>query len=143
MVMNMKTDENCLFCRIVSGKVPSAKVYEDERIIAFLDISPVNEGHTLVVPKSHSRNMLEDNIDDLKAIMQAVQYVAKAVMQATGAGGFNLMVNTNREAGQVVYHTHFHIVPRHENDGFKHWPGKNMSESQLETVKNKIVESLM
>src|SRR3989338_8746363 len=124
-------DENCIFCKIIAGKIPTLKVYEDKDVMAFLDIAPANKGHTLIVPKKHSKDMLEDNNKDLAA-----------VMKAASAEGFNFIANTGPVAGQVVFHTHFHIIPRFENDGLKHWPKKDYSEDEMIAVKNKIIESI-
>ena len=124
-------DENCIFCKIIAGKIPTLKVYEDKDVMAFLDIAPANKGHTLIVPKKHSKDMLEDNNKDLAAVMKAVS-----------AEGFNFIANTGPVAGQVVFHTHFHIIPRFENDGLKHWPKKDYSEDEMIAVKNKIIESI-
>lgn len=133
---------DCIFCKIINGKIPSAKVYENDKVFAFLDINPVNKGHTLVVPKKHSANMLEDDLEDLNACMDAVQKVAKATIAAVNAQGFNLGVNTNREAGQVVMHTHFHVIPRFSNDGLRHWPQGKYKEGVMEQVRASISKDL-
>lgn len=138
----MKKDENCIFCKIISGDIPAAKVYEDDLVIAFLDIMPVSKGHTLVVPKNHSRNMLDDDDDDLKKCIHAVKKVAPAIIRATGADGFNLGANTEKAAGQAVFHTHFHVIPRFVNDGLKHWPGGKYENGEMEAVKNSIIDKL-
>jgi histidine triad (HIT) family protein len=130
--------EDCIFCKIIRGEIPSSKVYEDEKTFAFLDISPINIGHTLIVPKKHSKNMLEDGDDDLKACIHAAKKVAKAVVKAVGADGFNLGVNTNEAAGQAVFHTHFHIIPRFSDDGLKHWPGKKADLDEMKKIQTNI-----
>ena len=136
-------DEDCIFCKIISGQIPADKVYEDSKVIAFLDIHPVNPGHTLVVPKNHSRNILEDNIDDLTSSMSAIRRIAGAVIKAVKADGFNLGVNTNAAAGQAVFHTHFHVIPRFINDGLRHWPQKDsIGVNETKAVKMKIIENL-
>jgi histidine triad (HIT) family protein len=138
----MKKDENCIFCKIIDGKIPCAKVYEDERTLAFLDISPVNLGHTLIVPKNHSRNLLEDSEEDFASLIKSVKKIGKAVMTAMKAEGFNLESNIEKAAGQVVFHTHFHIIPRFSSDGLKHWPQGKYEEGQIESVRKKIVNNL-
>ena len=135
-------DENCIFCKIIKGDIPAAKVYEDEKTLAFLDIAPVNKGHTLVIPKKHSKNLLEDDMDDLDICMKTIKKVAKAVMGATGADGFNLGANTNSAAGQVVFHTHFHIIPRFEDDGLRHWSQGKYDEMEMDSFQEKIKESI-
>src|SRR3989344_2012885 len=108
---------DCLFCRIIRKEIPADIVYEDESIIAFFDINPANKGHTLVMPKNHSNNLLEDNEDDLKNISIAVKNIGNAIMKATDAEGLNIISNINSVAGQVIFHTHVHIVPRFKDDG--------------------------
>ncbi|MBI4599180.1 HIT family protein [Candidatus Uhrbacteria bacterium] len=114
---------DCLFCNIVRGEIPCHKVYEDERVLAFLDIQPVNPGHVLVIPKTHSANMVHMAPEDLHAVMDAVQKIAPALLRAVGFEGFNLGVNTGAAAGQVVFHTHFHVMPRRPGDGYELWHG--------------------
>jgi histidine triad (HIT) family protein len=138
----MKKDENCIFCKIIDGKIPSAKVYEDEKVLAFLDITPVNKGHTLVVPKNHSKNILEDDDKDIDSCMRIVKKIGKGVMKAMKAQGFNIGVNTERAAGQAVFHTHFHVIPRFEDDGLHHWPGGKYPEGEMEKVRKSILSSL-
>jgi histidine triad (HIT) family protein len=115
------TDE-CLFCKIGKGEIPSDEIYQDENIFAFLDIRPVNKGHALVIPKKHTADLLETEDAELALLISGVKKIAKGIMEATGASGFNLGVNTKPAAGQVVFHTHFHIIPRYVNDGLKLWP---------------------
>lgn len=120
----------CLFCKIVRGEIPCAKVYEDDEMIAFLDIKPVNPGHLLLVPKAHHANVLETPPELLASLMKMVPSLAKAAMQATQAPAFNVGINTGPEAGQVVFHTHIHIMPRKAGDGYEHWHGKPYENSQ-------------
>ncbi|MEK6916156.1 MAG: HIT family protein [Nanoarchaeota archaeon] len=135
-------DENCIFCKIIAGEIPAAKVYEDNKVVAFLNIAPTNNGHTLIVPKNHSIDMLEDNDKDLAAVMKATKKVGKAIMKAVSAGGFNFIANTKPAAGQVIFHTHFHIIPRFDNDGLKHWPSGKYEKGEIESIKNRIIEKL-
>ena len=103
--------EDCLFCKIVSGKVPCFKIYEDELTLAFLDISPSRVGHTLVVPKQHVRNLLTADADIMAAVMATTQKVSNHYTSSCGFGGVHLGVNNEPCAGQVVMHWHVHIVP--------------------------------
>ena len=107
--------EDCIFCKIVDGKIPAAKVYEDDKVIIFLDIMPANKGHCLVVPKSHSQTLLEMNDDDLIATIKAAKNAAKALSLSFGAS-FNIVMNNGKEAGQVVNHSHVHVIPRFQKD---------------------------
>lgn len=115
--------EDTLFTKIIRGEIPSVKIYEDEHVFAFLDISPVNPGHTLVVPKKPCAGLLDCEPDVLAELIKAVQKVARAVKEATGAEGINIHQNEGAAAGQKVFHLHFHVIPRFERDGLKHWPG--------------------
>lgn len=116
----MATD--CIFCKIAAGEIPCAKVYESETCLAFLDIAPVNEGHVLVLPKAHHPTMLDVPSELGGDLFEAMTAVGKALMQVTGADGFNVMQNNHEAAGQLVHHLHFHMIPRFEDDGLKLWP---------------------
>ncbi len=108
--------EDCIFCKIVNGKIPAAKVYEDAQVISFLDIMPANKGHCLVVPKKHSQTLIEMNEDDLVATMKAAKKVARALSLSFGNGSFNIVMNNGKEAGQIVNHAHIHLIPRFQKD---------------------------
>ena len=115
-------DPDCIFCTIVAGGIPCAKVYESETCLAFLDIAPVNAGHTLVLPKGHYPTLMDIPAELGSDLTTALSRVGKAVMEATGADGLNLMQNNHEAAGQLVHHAHFHLIPRHSDDGLKLWP---------------------
>lgn len=115
----MHTDPNCIFCKIVSNDIPSYKVYEDEAVVAFLDISQVTKGHTLVIPKHHARNIYELSSDVAADVFKAVPAIANAIQKETGAVGMNILSNAEAIAGQTVYHFHIHLLPRYgQEDGF-------------------------
>lgn len=130
--------DECLFCKIVAGDIPAQKVFEDEYFIAFMDINPVNPGHVLVVPKEHSDDITKMPDDAVGRLFRLVQYVAKGVREAVGAPGFNIGVNTGLEAGQVVFHTHVHVMPRFENDGHRHWEKKKVPTDEMVRVAESI-----
>jgi histidine triad (HIT) family protein len=109
-------EKNCVFCKIIAGEIPSAKVYEDSKVLAFLDIAPFNFGHTLVIPKAHYHCFTEIPAEDLTAMMTVAQKLAVALMRATGAPAYNLLMNNGQVAGQEVPHAHLHIIPRHVDD---------------------------
>lgn len=135
--------KDCLFCKMISGEIPVAKIYEDENIFAFLDINPVNIGHTLVIPKKHSRNILDIEKVDLNNVMAGVQNISKRVKRAVGAEGINVMNNNEPSAGQVIFHTHFHVVPRFTDDGFKQWEGKRpYKDGEAEEIAEKIKNNI-
>lgn len=114
---------DCLFCNIVSGAIPSTKVYEDDVVFAFLDIHPVNIGHTLVIPKTHHTNLYDTEDVTLAHMMTTVKKLSVAIKSALNADGVNIEMNNDPVAGQIIFHAHLHIVPRFEGDGFKHWHG--------------------
>ena len=111
---------DCIFCQIVSGQIPSSKVYEDEEVLAFLDITQVTTGHTLVIPKKHYRNMLEMDAEAASSLFARVPKIAKQLQEKLGASGVNIINNNEEAAGQTVFHTHVHLLPRFdESDGLK------------------------
>ena len=135
---------DCVFCKIVNNELPSAKVYEDEDCFAFLDINPVSQGHTLLIPKRHYENMQEAPKDTLSKLAAAGQKVAKAIVEATGAQGYNFTTANGRPAGQSVFHVHFHIIPRRDGDGFAPWgTGKYDSTDEAQKVANAIREKIV
>lgn len=131
-----------LFSKIISREIPSRIVYEDDYVIAFLDINPVNPGHTLVVPKNEQPNILESSEEDLGHVLRVVRKIAPAIVKAVGADGFNTVTNTGAASGQSVMHTHFHIIPRFHNDGHMPWAHTAMSGEQLDEVAQKIQAAL-
>lgn len=134
---------DCLFCKIVRGEIPAAKVYEDDELIAFLDIKPVNPGHVLLIPKAHHETLLQTPPKLLESMMAMVPSLARAAMQATGSEGFNLACNTGTVAGQVVFHTHLHIMPRKAGDGYELWHGEPYADQQeADRVANAIRSAL-
>jgi len=134
---------DCLFCKIISGQIPAVKVYEDDHVFAFLDIKPVNPGHTLVVPKKHFSDLLDADPDTLSKMIMAMQKMARAMVKALGLEAFNIGQNNGRIAGQLVDHLHFHLIPRAADDGLRHWPGKPYaSDEEAETVAKKLRQHL-
>ena len=106
-----------LFEKIAQGKIPSIKIYETDTVYAFLDINPIHPGHTLVIPKKCYPTLLDMPDDLISDVHQATKIVAKAIKEATGCPGFNILQNNGKESGQIVFHYHVHIVPRYANDG--------------------------
>lgn len=129
---------DCIFCKIVAGEIPSYKVYENEDVLAFLDIRPVNPGHTLVIPKKHFTNVFDIPKDAWLAVTGAAHTLATAIEKATGAAGVNLAMNNREHAGQVVPHAHVHIIPRQKGDGLKLWPQRPYPEGGAEETAEKI-----
>jgi histidine triad (HIT) family protein len=109
-------DPNCIFCKIVAGELPATIIDEDERTIAFMDISPATRGHALVIPRAHSRNLLEIDPADLQAAALTAQRVAARASERLGADGVNLINSCGPVAWQTVFHFHIHVIPRYEDD---------------------------
>ena len=129
---------DCIFCKIVAGVIPSYKVYENDQVLAFLDINPVNPGHTLVVSKKHFANIEEADEQSLCQIMNIVKKIGASLKQNLGAAGYNILENNDPIAGQIVPHLHFHVTPRIENDGLELWPQKKYADGESQAVLNKI-----
>lgn len=134
--------DECVFCRIIRGELPSKKVYEDSHSMAFLDINPRNPGHTVVVPKGHSQDIFTIPENQAAELMKAITRVSKAVKKATGTKGINITQNNGQLAGQVVPHIHFHVIPRTEAEkgmGLESViPVKPQDEASLDSMAKKI-----
>lgn len=132
----------CIFCKIINGDIPSAKIYEDEDVLAILDISQATKGHTLVLPKKHFANLLEiDDYEYLK-VMNKVKDLAKGITKAFNAKGCNILNNCGEVAGQTVMHFHVHIIPRYDNNDIKIEFTDNNSKYDLNEIKNAIINNL-
>ena len=135
--------DDCVFCKMVAGQIPVTKIYEDEVVLAFLDIGPVSDGHTLVIPKQHFEKLHDCPDELLGQFCSRLGKVAKAVAGAMDSDGYNVLCNTGRAAGQLVEHLHFHIIPRNTGDGvFDHWPSYKYQEGKVEAIAAKIRENL-
>jgi histidine triad (HIT) family protein len=131
--------DGCVFCKMVKGEIPVAKVYEDEAVLAFLDIGPISVGHTLVIPKEHCARLHQCAPATVARVASALGKIAGAVADAMGADGYNVLNNNGRAAGQVVEHLHFHIIPRKTNDGvFTQWPSFEYEEGRIGNLAEKI-----
>lgn len=137
-------NQECIFCQIVKGTIPSSKVYEDEEVLAFLDIGPVVKGHTLVIPKSHHNPMMETPAEVLCKVITIAQRIARAQTRGLQADGISLSQANGRAAGQVVPHIHFHVIPRFEADGFHgNWvPRKYDSPAEMNHFATRIRNAL-
>jgi len=134
----MPSSESCIFCKIVAGEIPADVVYSDERTLAFLVIEPVSEGHTVVVPRTHSDSLEHANAMDAAALMATVQQLGPGIRDAVGADAYNVGINCGAAAGQIVLHTHVHIIPRRTDDGLVHWPHNAAAAATLAATAQKI-----
>ncbi len=131
--------EDCIFCKIVKKEIPSEKIYEDEATLAFLNIKPVNLGHALVISKEHFSNIYETPDEVLSAMIKTTKKLSIAIKKAVNADGINIAMNNNLAAGQVIFHSHLHIIPRFSNDGHELWHGKEVyKENEISEVARKI-----
>lgn len=128
---------SCLFCSIIAGDIPCQKVYEDESVLAFLDIGPVSEGHTLVVPKAHAENLEAGSLVDAERLMSVIYAIAPSILKAVGADGYNLGMNHGECAGQDVMHTHLHIMPR-KNGVVRSFTKTHPSQAELWAIAERI-----
>jgi len=108
-----------IFDKIIRHEIPAEIIYEDDRVIAFLDIAPINPGHTLFIPKASCENMMCTSDEDLTHLFSIAKKIAPVILKTVGAKDFNFNTNIGPVAGQAVMHTHFHFIPRFENDGIK------------------------
>ena len=133
---------DCIFCKIIAGELPCHKIYEDDNFLAFLDIEPISKGHTLIVPKEHYDVFAETPADLLAEMIKVVQKIGNAVQKSTNADGFNVGLNNGAAAGQIIMHTHFHIIPRFNNDGLHTWPSVECSEGEFKQINKDIKNNL-
>ncbi|OGL92833.1 hypothetical protein A2239_02695 [Candidatus Uhrbacteria bacterium RIFOXYA2_FULL_40_9] len=134
--------DDCIFCKVIKGEMPSYKVYEDDYVFAFLDIHPINPGHTILVPKTHTTDMREMDGEIAQHLMSVAQKIAPIIAKQVGTEAFNFTSNIGRAAGQVIFHTHFHIIPRFSTDGYEHWHRDGDVHEDLTELVEKIRESL-
>jgi histidine triad (HIT) family protein len=128
----MPTDPNCIFCKIVAGQIPVFTVFEDDAVLAFLDISPIVRGHTIIIPKDHHPSIMETPPQTLANLSARLPKISRAVLAATGTKACHLLVNNGSDAMQTVPHLHYHILPRFPKDEF-HIPW-NSSSLDLKTA---------
>jgi len=133
----------CVFCKIVADEIPSARVYEDETKLAFMDIGPIQPGHTLLIPKKHYERLTDLPDDVASDLASILPRLAAAVVKAADADGFNIFQTNGACSGQVVPHVHIHIIPRHENDGYSfRWKPGSYADGEIEAWRNKITEQM-
>ncbi len=132
----------CVFCKIVRGELKAYKIYEDDYCVAFLDINPINPGHTLVVTKKHVENILNADEETLKNLIIAIQKVSKLLMEKLGASGVNILHNVGKAANQEIMHLHVHVIPRYSPEDIKladWWRSVVKKDINLEEVYRKII----
>jgi len=134
---------DCIFCKIASGEIPAATVWEDDRTVAFLDINPLAEGHLLVAPKAHAERLTDLDPDAAAALFRRAPVLAAAVVAAVGAEGFNILQNNGSCAGQAVEHVHVHIIPRRPGDGLGYrWPAQPADPEALNRLREAVQRTM-
>lgn len=137
--MEQIIDPHCVFCRIVAGEIPSAKLLETDDALAILDVAPLAPGHVLLIPKRHVAKLDDMNASQAGSVLRHLPALGRAVREATGCAGYNVLQNNGRLAHQAVMHVHFHIIPRDEGDAFRfNWPTGKYGQGELEAMLEKI-----
>lgn len=134
----MHSEPSCVFCKIIKGELPSQKIYEDENYFAFLDIHPISPGHSLIIPKHHAQDLLHSTSDDRKGLLEVVHKIAPSILKAVDAKAFNVGINVGKDAGQVVFHTHLHLIPRKAMDGLSDWKNISQTHDELSQIAARI-----
>ena len=131
--------DDCIFCKIVAGELPAQRVDEDERTIAFMDINPATRGHALVIPRRHSRDLMEIGGDDLEATIVAVQRLARRMQERLQPAGLNLLNSCGPAAWQTVFHFHVHVIPRYDDDPLRlPWTPKSGDPDEIATTAERL-----
>lgn len=134
-------DENCIFCKIANGEIPSKTLYEDEGYRVILDLGPAAKGHALILPKNHYANLYELPEDAASQVILLAKKMATQMTEKLHCDGFNLMQNNGEAAGQTVFHFHMHLIPRYKDDGQKiGWKSGKPSSEELEEIKDQILK---
>ena len=132
-------DNNCIFCKIANGEIPSSTLYEDDMFRVILDLSPATKGHALIIPKGHMANILELDEATTEKIFVLTARIAKAMKEALNCDGLNIVQNNGEIAGQTVFHFHMHIIPRYEGDHQNiHWVPGTSEAAEREAVAEQI-----
>ncbi len=137
-------EENCIFCKIAAGEIPSRTLYEDDSFRVIMDISPASKGHAIILPKNHAANLFEFSDEDAGKIMVVAKKVASAMKNALNCDGFNVLQNNGEVAGQTVFHLHVHLIPRYKDDhvAIKWTPGVKVPDEEMDEIQEKIKEAL-
>ena len=139
----MKTDSDCIFCKIVAGDIPACKVLQDDTSLGFMDIGPVSEGHVLLIPREHYQTIDDIPEDVAASVLKLLPQLVAAVKTVTGCQGVNVLQNNGTIAGQLVPHVHFHIIPRSPGGKFNfNWPTEKYPEGRMEELGNEIKKAL-
>lgn len=135
--------EDCIFCKIAKGSIPSATIYEDRLFRVMMDINPATKGHCLIIPKEHFDNIYELDGETAGRLFSLATCIARALRDALGCEGLNVVQNNGLIAGQTVYHFHLHLIPRYEGDGVKmSWTPHKSDPKELEVIRKAIKDAI-
>ncbi len=133
--------EDCIFCKIAAGEIPSKTIYEDEDFRVFLDLGPATKGHALIVPKEHAANLYELSEETASKVLVVAKKLAASMKEKLACDGLNLVQNNGEVAGQTVMHFHMHMIPRYKEDGQKiNWAPGQVTQDVLESIRKQIIE---
>ena len=135
-------DTDCIFCKIIAGELPATQIWEDEKTQVFLTIAPVNPGHMLVVPKEHHVNVFDLPEETFAAMARTSQKMAGVVKAALNTEDVNIYMNNGKDSGQVVFHSHIHIIPRYKGDGHALWHGTEYKKGEAAKVADQLKKAL-
>jgi len=139
----MAGDRDCIFCKIVSGEIPSVRIAESKEACAFMDIAPIARGHILVIPRDHYETISDMPPDAVAALFRLAARIAPQAQHAVGAEGLNVLQNNGRVAGQVVGHVHVHLIPRRGGDGLHWpWPARQAASQELRQIADDVISRL-
>lgn len=134
--------KECIFCKIIRGESSAQKIYETGDALAFLDVNPITDGHTLVIPKEHYRDIFQIPVPVLEKTMEAAKKIAEGAQKALNAGGVNILHNSGSVAQQEISHFHIHVIPRYRKDQINIFPGRKGNQEKIDSVAKKLRDHL-
>lgn len=136
--------EDCIFCKIAAGEIPSRKLYEDDDVIVIMDLSPTSKGHSLIIPKEHCTNIYDIDEDVAAKVMRVAKRLAIKMTDALGCDGFNLLQNNGETAGQTMFHFHMHLIPRYKDadNNMLKFTSVSLSDEEMDALRDQIVKTL-
>ena len=140
-VINMKKDD-CIFCKIAAGEIPSRKIYEDSDLIAIMDLNPTSKGHSLIIPKEHCTNIYDIDEDIAAKVMKTAKKLATKMTVALNCDGFNLLQNNGETAGQTMFHFHMHLIPRYKDadNNMLKFTSVSFSDEEMDAIRDQIIK---
>ena len=135
-------DDNCIFCKIAAGEIPSRKIYEDKDLIAIMDLSPTSKGHSLIIPKEHYTNIYDIDEEIAGKVMKTAKKLATKMTVALNCDGFNLLQNNGETAGQTMFHFHMHLIPRYKDadNNMLKFTSVSFSDEEMDSIRDQIIK---